>query len=81
MRHFKQVFGEVMDFVLVDAPFECHDSPLPGTSRFANYEGAKFRAWLMFYEHLSQEDKSVITPDIVSGLEKSVEFLINVIKT
>lgn len=28
MRHFKQVFSEVMDFVVVDAPFKCEDKPI-----------------------------------------------------
>jgi len=47
MRHFRQVFNEVMDFVIVDAPFECKDEPYKELKRFLpKREGARFKSWL-----------------------------------
>ena len=34
MRHFRQVFHEVMEFVIIDAPFECQDEAPRELSRF-----------------------------------------------
>jgi hypothetical protein len=34
MRHFRQVFFEVMDFTVVDAPFECEEAPPKELKRF-----------------------------------------------
>ncbi len=34
MRHFRQVFHEVMEFIVVDAPFKCMDEPPKELRRF-----------------------------------------------
>ena len=70
MRHFRQVFDEVMEFTFVNAPFECDEDPPKELLRFlpANSGGAnssartKFRTWLRF--------KSGSSTDCVYGLEE-----------
>ena len=60
MRHFRQVFHEVMDFTLVNAPFECIDDP-PRELRkkfiFPNNPNQKFKSWLKFHQWLPQQDQ------------------------
>ena len=43
-RHFKQVYGDIMEFHVLDAPHECEDSP---TKQLVE-KGFKapFRAWM-----------------------------------
>ena len=80
MRHFKQVFSEVMDFVVIDAPFTCHDPPVKELKRFMEHPTQKFRSWLVFHQDLDAKEKENSSPDIVTGLETVVEHLISVLK-
>ena len=47
MRHFRQVFSEVMDFVVIDGPFECESEPLKELRRFLDGQNrTRFKEWL-----------------------------------
>jgi hypothetical protein len=54
MRHFRQVFHEVMEFTMINAPFECKDEPPKELRRFIpqNSEDARFKSWLLFHSWL-----------------------------
>ena len=43
MRHFKQIFSEVMEFVLIDAPFKCQDEPMRETKKFLDTPSSHFK--------------------------------------
>ena len=77
MRHFRQVFNEVIDFVIVDAPFECPEEPLMELRRFLIDGKTHFRSWLKF----AAWDQSLgLSPDVVYGLEEVVAYLADVMK-
>ena len=79
MRHFRQVFSEVMDFVVVDAPHECPDEPPRELKRFLAHSGrTHYRSWLKF---ASWEPESELSPEVVFGLQESVGFLVDALKT
>ena len=40
MRHFRQVFGEVIQFVMIDGPFECLEKPKNGD--------VKMKSWFQY---------------------------------
>lgn len=48
MRHFKQVFSEVMDFEVIDAPFECPEEAPSDLRRFLAEDRTHFRSWFKF---------------------------------
>ena len=48
MRHFRQVFNEVIDFVIVDAPFECPGAPPKELERLLAPDRTNFKSWLKF---------------------------------
>lgn len=77
MRHFRQVFHEVMEFTMINAPFECKDEPPKELRRFIpqNSEDARFKSWLLFHSWLQQDEQVGATPDCVYGLEKVTQFL------
>ena len=79
MRHFRQVFSEVMDFVVIDAPFPCADPPMKELKRFLEHPNQTFRSWLVFYQDLAAAEQAVSSPDIVSGLEEVVDYLVKVL--
>jgi len=72
MRNIKTVFDEVMDFIIVDAPFECMEEPPKELNKFLKQDG-KFRSWLQF-------PKGQRVPDCVYGLEEAVSFLSDCMK-
>mmetsp|Transcript_27560 Transcript_27560/g.36829 ORF Transcript_27560/g.36829 Transcript_27560/m.36829 type:complete len:154 (-) Transcript_27560:366-827(-) len=79
MRHFKQVFNEVMDFVVVDAPLECPSDPPRELKRFLTSSGrSHFRSWLKFAQWTPELN---LDPDTVYGLEEVVAFLVDVLKS
>ena len=79
MRHFRQVFSEVIDFVVIDAPFETPDEPPRELRKFLEPSGrTRFRSWLKFASWDSETNHS---PDVVYGLEEVVEYLVEVMKT
>lgn len=78
MRHFRQVFNEVMEFVVVDAPLECPDEPPKELKRFLRPGRTHFRSWLKFS---SWEPELELSPEVVYGLEEVVSFLADVCKT
>jgi hypothetical protein len=69
MRHFRQVFHEVMEFTVVDAPFESNEEPPKELKRFLQNPDAKFKSWLIFPKKRDSEQTS---PDCVYGLEDVV---------
>lgn len=78
MRHLRQVFSEVMDFVDIDAPFECPEKPPAELQRFLKNGRTKLRSWLKF---ASWDEKQRLSPNVVFGLEEVVEYLAEVMKT
>jgi len=78
MRHFRQVFNEVIDFVIIDAPFECPDEPLRELQRFLAEGRTHFRSWLKFP---TWEKGLGLSPDVVYGLEDAVQYLVEKMKT
>ena len=78
MRHFKQVFNEVIDFEVIDAPFECPVEPPRELQRFLAEDRTHFMSWLKFSEW---NQEAGLSPDIVYGLEEVVEYLVSVLKT
>ena len=80
MRHFKQIFSEVMEFVLIDAPFKCQDEPMRETKKFLDTPSSHFKQWLIFHQQLSAEEKAYSAPDIVTGLEEATQYLVDVLK-
>jgi hypothetical protein len=58
MRHFRQVFNEVMDFHMLDAPFDCQDAPKAALKHFLPRKSkACFKSWLKFHGWLPEEEK------------------------
>jgi len=58
MRHFRLVFGEVIDFEIIDAPFECQEPPIEATKRFlTGHSRNKFKSWLKFHSWYDPEEK------------------------
>lgn len=74
MRHFRQVFHEVMDFQTLDAPFECREPPPKELMRFMG-KNQRFRSWLIFHQPNGN------AADCVSGLEQATECLCSFLKT
>ena len=74
MRHFRQVFHEVMDFTVVDAPFECDEAAPKELKRFIteNNKSGKFRTWLKFPKQQPN--------DCVYGLEEVTSFLSDLLR-
>ena len=75
MRHFRQVFSEVLDFTVEDGPFEVPDLPLAELKRFLTDGRTKFRSWLKL-PRLETEP-----PNVAYGLEESVDYLVNILRT
>lgn len=71
MRHFRLVFGEVIDFEIIDAPFECQEPPIAATKRFLTGHSRNFKSWLKFYAWSNEEEKKSMGPDCVFGLEEA----------
>ena len=72
-----------MDFSLVNAPFECIDDPpreLRKKFQNPNNPNQKFKSWLKFHQWLSQKDRETESPDVVFGLEESVDYLIDIMR-
>ena len=78
MRHFKQVFSEVIDFEVIDAPFECPAEPPRELQRFLAEDRTHFRSWLKFSEWNQEVG---LSPDVVYGLEEVVDYLVGVLRT
>ena len=78
MRHFRQVFHEVIDFVFIDAQFECPEEPVKELKRFLEPGHSHFRSWLKFPQWNKDQRQS---PDVVTGLEEAVEYLADVMKS
>ena len=74
----RQVFHEVIDFVTIDAPFECREDPPQELKRFLAKGRKKFRSWLKFP---SWEEDLGLGPNEVCGLEEAVDHLISALKT
>ena len=84
MRHFRQVFHEVMDFTIINAPFECEDAPpRPLQKKFLPYgdKSARFKSWLKFHSWLPSDEQKFESPDVVFGHEESVDYLVDVLKS
>ena len=82
MRHFRQVFHEVMEFTMAESPFDCMDDPLPSLKHFLPRKpGARFKSWLQFHGWMSEEAKKTSSPDCVFGLETIVEYLIDKLRS
>lgn len=77
MRHFRQVFHEVMEFTVVDAPFICDDAPPRELMRFLQQGNDRFRSWLKFSNWEKSEN---LSPDCVYGLEESTKFIGDVLR-
>lgn len=70
MRHFRQVFNEVMEFTVLDAPFICQEDPPKELKRFLSpKEGGKLRSWFQFHGWRSKSLQQTSSPDCVFGLE------------
>ena len=78
MRHFRQVFGEVMEFVIVDAPFRSQEKPEKALLRFLP-ECGYFVSWLKFHSW-KNDDNHTSGPNVVYGLEEMVEYLIDILR-
>lgn len=70
MRQMKQVYGDVMEFVTLEGPFECPEDPPAELHRFLKAGQTKFRGWLKFDKHLDPSKKTE-SPSDISGLEES----------
>lgn len=77
MRHFRQVFHEVMEFTVINAPFESNDEPPKQLKRFLRTPDSKFKSWLVFH----QKDNQNTSPDCVYGLEQVVAYLAEVMRS
>ena len=81
MRHFRQVFNEVMEFTVVDAPFDCPEEPPKELKRFLPpVEGARLKSWFQFHSWRTEAEQRSSSPDCVFGLEQVVAFIIDVLK-
>ena len=80
MRHFRLVFGEVIDFEIIDAPFECQEPPVEEMKRFLPNRDAHFKSWLKFYGWGTEEEKKTKVPNCVYGLEEATQYIIDVLK-
>ena len=78
MRHFRQVFHEVMEFTVVDAPFEAYEEIPKELKRFLQHPDAKFKSWLKFPK--KRGDSEQTSPDCVYGLEEIVKFLGDILR-
>ena len=82
MRHFRQVFHEVMEFTVINAPFECEDNPPRELQKkFLSEQdpNQKFKSWLKFHSWLPTDEQKFESPDVVFGHEEIVDYLIDVI--
>lgn len=74
MRHFRQVFNEVIDFVAVDAPFECPGAPPRELKRLLAPGRSNFKSWLKF-PGWQQDGSENIGPNEVLGLEEVTQYM------
>lgn len=80
-RNFKQVFGSVMDFTVLDGPLDCADEPI-GSLLKMGYK-APFKQWFRVNDYKSNlteitEEKAFRA---TFNLEESVDYVVNEIKT
>ena len=83
MRHFRAVFHEVMEFTIVNAPFDCEDAPPRELQKkfFPEQPSAKFKSWLKFHSWLPTEEKKYESPDVVFGHEECVDYLVDIMRS
>ena len=48
MRHFKEDFKDVVDFISIDGPYDCPIEPEKELRRFLNPGQTNFKAWFHF---------------------------------
>ena len=81
MRHFRLVFNEVIDFEIINGPFDCKEDPYAEMRQFLTTEDAHFKQWLKFYSGATEEEKEKLgDPNVVFGLEEVTEYLIDILK-
>ena len=72
------VFGEVIEFVIVDAPFECIEECPKALRRFLAPGRDKMYSWLKFSNWQTGTSDA---PDVVTGMEEVTDYLIDILKT
>lgn len=79
IRHLKQIYEPVMDFVIIDGPFECIADPPQELARFMKAPDSKFRSWLTFKDFKGDSMKE--SPEVIQGLDTIIEYFTEVMNT
>ena len=74
MRHFREAYGSVIDFTLIEAPFECQQDPEPSLEKFLG-QNKRFRSWFDLKDWATDEKKSKGPCKMAYGLEENVKYI------